>query len=211
MLTTAKKFNYIILFSALIIIIIMAVSFLLHFVLDIPFRHLTADPNILTNSPIYFGFISQTGIIFWSAAATTSFIFAYLTKIYQNEKKQYYFFIFTGLLISWLMIDDCFLLHEGILPGIGVPQTIVLLVYILAVLYYLFRFKNLILKNTPFILLILSFGCFGISAFIDVFFHFENPNLIDTVLEDGSKFIGIILWLAYILSCERLLIKSEEQ
>ncbi len=209
MLTTAKKFNYIILFSVLIIIIVMAVTFLLHFILDIPFRQLMADPNILTDSPIYFGFLSQTGIFFWSGAATTSFIFAYLTKIFQNKNEQFYFFIFTGLLISWLMIDDCFLLHEGILPGIGVPQKIVLLVYVVGVLYYLFRFKNLILKNTPFILLVLSFGCFSVSVFIDYFFHFITPNIIDTVLEDGSKFIGIILWFAYILSCERLLFTNE--
>lgn len=210
MLTTAKKYNYIILFSVLVIVTVISVSLVLHFVFDVPFRQLTADPNVLTDSPIYFGFMSQTGIIFWSAAATTSFIFAFLTKIYRNEKEKFYFFIFTGLLISWLMIDDCFLLHEGVLPAIGVPQKIILLFYVLVVLYYLFRFKNLIIKQTPYILLILSFGCFGISVFIDYFFYFENPNLIDTVLEDGSKFIGIILWFAYVLSCERLLFISDK-
>lgn len=209
MISTAKKFKHIIFFSIVITVVVMAVMVSLHYFLDVPFRQLTADPIVLSDSPIYFGFLSQAGIILWSAAATVSFVFAYFTTVFKNGKSQFYFFIFNGFLISWLMIDDCFLLHEGILPGIGISQKLVLLLYAVVVIIYLFRFHKLILQKTSFILLILSFGCFGISALIDLIFHFETPNIIDTVLEDGSKFIGIVLWLAYILSCERLLVKND--
>lgn len=210
MLSTAKKFKSILIFSILAILVVFAVVFALHFILDVPYRQLMADPNILTDSPIYYGFLSQVGILLWSATATTCFIFAYMTVFLKLEKVKLYFFIFSGLLISWLMLDDSFLIHEGILPGLGVPQKLVIMVYVLVVLFYLYRFKNLILKHTPYLLLAIAFIFFTISVLVDFIFYFETPNIIDTVLEDGSKFIGIVLWLAYILSCERLLTKSEE-
>lgn len=205
MLSTAKKFKSILIFSILAILVVFAVVFALHFILDVPYRQLMADPNILTDSPIYYGFLSQVGILLWSATATTCFIFAYMTVFLKVEKEKLHFFIFSGLLISWLMLDDSFLIHECILPNLGIPQKLVMLVYVLVVLYYLYRFKKLILKHTPYPLLTISFIFFSVSVVIDLFLDFETPNIIDTVLEDGSKFIGIVLWLAYILSCERLL------
>lgn len=191
-------------------LIVFAVVFALHIIWDVPYRELMADPNALTDSPIYYGFLSQVGILLWSATATTCFIFAYMTVLLKAEGERLYFFIFSGLLIFWLMLDDSFLIHEEILPGLGVPQKLVILIYVLVVLFYLNRFKKLILRHTPYLLLAISLFFFAVSVVVDLFFNFETPNIIDTVLEDGSKFIGIVLWLAYVLSCERLLNNREK-
>ena len=108
------------------------------------------------------------------------------------------------------MLDDSFMIHEFISPNLGVPQKLVMFIYVLVVLYYLYRFNKLILRHTPYLLLTISFIFFSVSVVIDLFLDFETPDIIDTVLEDGSKFIGIVLWLAYILSCERLLTNREK-
>ena len=53
------------------------------------------------------------------------------------------------------MIDDCFMLHEDVLPGLGIPQKVVFLFYGVLVLIYLVKFREIILK-TPFILLLFA-------------------------------------------------------
>lgn len=206
---SANKLNrntYVFLFSVIIACLTLLV--VLHFAQDVSYRQLTADPNNLGKLPFYSGILSQIGIFFWSAIITTSLVFAYINRFYRQDKHVRSFFIWSALIVLWLAIDDCFLFHEDVLPSLGIPQKVIVFSYGLMVLVYLYEFKGLILK-TPFILLLAAFGCFGLSVFIDFFLHFEGETYIDSLIEDGAKFTGIVLWFAYIFNCKSLVLKEK--
>jgi hypothetical protein len=173
---------------------------------QVSFRDLTADPNVIANQPFYIGLLSQLGLFFWSAAATLSFSFAFFSKRLVKDKVLTSFYIFSGVIVSLLMIDDCFMLHEDVLPGLGIPQKVVFLFYGVLVLIYLIKFREIILK-TPFILLLFAFGGFSLSALIDLFFHFETSNIWDSFIEDGAKFTGIVFWVSYVFQTNKLIFK----
>lgn len=174
---------------------------------QVSFRDLTADPNVIADQPFYIGLLSQLGLFFWSAAATLSFTFAFFSKRLVNDKVLTSFYVFSGVIISILMVDDCFMLHEDVLPGLGIPQKVVFLIYGILVSIYLMKFYKIILK-TPFILLLFAFGGFSLSALIDLFFHFETSNIWDSFIEDGAKFTGIVFWVSYVFQTNRLIFKE---
>lgn len=176
---------------------------------QVSFRELTADPNVLADQPFYTGILSQLGLFFWSSAATLSFTFAYFSKrIIKNEAITSFYFA-SGIIISILMLDDCFMLHEDVLPRLGIPQKVVFLFYGLIVLGYLGNFYKIILK-TPYLLLLMAFGGFSLSTIIDLFFHFETGSFWDSFIEDGAKFTGIVFWVSYVFQTNKLIFKKKE-
>ena len=174
---------------------------------QVSFRELTADPNVIANQPFYIGILSQFGLFFWSAAATLSFTFAFFSKRLVKDKVLTSFYIFSGVIVSLLMIDDCFMLHEDVLPRLGIPQKVVFLFYGILVSSYLVKYYKVILK-TPYILLLMAFGGFSLSALIDLFFHFETSNIWDSFIEDGAKFTGIVFWVSYVFQTNKLIFKE---
>lgn len=174
---------------------------------QVSFRELTADPNAISDQPFYIGLLSQLGLFFWSSAATLSFTFAFFSKSLVKDKAIRSFYIASGIIISLLMFDDCFMLHEDVLPSLGIPQKIVFIFYGILVLGYLLKFYKVILK-TPYILLLMAFGGFSLSAFIDIFFHFEITSFWGSFVEDGAKFTGIVFWVSYVFQTHKLIFKK---
>lgn len=174
---------------------------------QVSFRELTADPNVIANQPFYIGILSQFGLFFWSAAATLSFTFACLSRCIVKNKTLSLFYLISGIIISILMLDDCFMLHEDVLPRLGIPQKVVFLFYGILVSSYLVKYYKVILK-TPYLLLLMAFGGFSLSAIIDLFFHFENIDFWGSFIEDGAKFTGIVFWGSYVFQTNKLIFKE---
>lgn len=170
---------------------IIGAVFLFHSVEQVPLKVLTRDITATADLPFYTGILSQLGIFIWAA---TSAICLFSSVMISN--KTYHNFMLLSAVISlYLGLDDAFMFHETVLPSIGIHQKIVVMSYGLLMLLFLWKFSKAILK-TEFLLLGLAFLCFGISIIVDNFL-WDNSELVTNLLEDGSKFTGLVAWLTY--------------
>ncbi|MFQ4146674.1 hypothetical protein [Chlorogloeopsis sp. ULAP02] len=164
----------------------------------IPISTLTRDPLAIANAPSYWGAISNLGILMWCAAVVIPWFSFKLLQQTKNNKEFSRFFLFSGCLTSILLLDDLFLLHEGMFPHrLNISEKFVLLGYGIIISFYLIKFRKVILK-TNFILLVLALGFFGFSAIFDSLpFGGWLENEDQYLVEDGLKFLGIVSWLTY--------------
>ncbi|GAB4544162.1 MAG: hypothetical protein Tsb0014_38140 [Pleurocapsa sp.] len=162
---------------------------------DIPIMDFTRDPLSIVDAPVYLGFLSNIGILFWAAGATICFFAAAIINQIKHKTINFYFLLFAGVITTILLIDDFFLLHEEVFPKyFDLAESQAFLIYLLLVLAYLVFFRNKI-ASTDFLLLGLSLFSFASSAIADEIFvaHFRGKFLI----EDGCKLLGILTWTAY--------------
>lgn len=158
---------------------------------------LTRDPIAVFEGPFYIGLLSKIGIIFWcSSAAICLFTFSVLHRK-NNHNDMSSFILFLGLMTSFLLLDDFFLLHDRIFPLLfHINEKVIFSVYGLALLICLIRFNKTILK-TEYFILIFAFGFFVLSLINDRNFLPVSENL-HYLFEDGSKLLGIICWFTYL-------------
>ena len=165
----------------------------LHFWRGVPIPNMTRDPLAVVNAPIYTGFLSQIGILFWSySAAICLFCAKVMPKNTGNAGVRLFLFI-SGLLTLVLCLDDSFQLHEIFFPHIGLPQKIIFLGYFLMVFFWLVIFHEIILK-TEYNLLVMALFFFGLSIIID---ELNLKGIELHIFEDGAKLVGIVSWLVY--------------
>jgi hypothetical protein len=159
----------------------------------------TRDPADILNVHPLTGVISNLGAILWAAAATIClFSWAILRKSV-GETRFSTFLLCSGLITTFLLFDDFFLLHDYIFPRyLGVQEKIVFIGYAGLILWGTVVFWKDILK-TEYLILLIALGFFGLSLFIDAFqYRIESivgPSRI--LFEDGFKLLGIVGWLGY--------------
>jgi hypothetical protein len=174
-------------------VVLVGIVYLLHLWLGIPISTLTRDPTAVAEVPPYTGFLSQIGVLFWFASAIVCIYSSRILLMSSGITEPGRFLFASGFLTMFFVLDDVFLFHEEIFPGIGIPERIVLISYGGLILLWLVRFYVTIFE-TDFIFLGLAFGFFGISLLLD----YLNPPFIDPYLfEDGTKWAGIVSWFAY--------------
>lgn len=190
---TWKTFGVILIIAAVIAVVV----FMLCRQYGLLVEDFTRDPIF----PPYLGFVSQLGILVWAGAAATCALGAAVLKV-QNEKPRqgaansglhYRFLVCSTLLTLMIGVDDAFMLHDHVLPHIGIHELLVYGVYASAALVYLAVFAKAILR-TEFPLLFVAFGGFGLSVIADYLFSVEGAPF---WFEDGVKGIGILCWFAY--------------
>ncbi len=159
----------------------------------IPILDLTRDPARTLRAPFYIGLLSHIGVLLWcSSAAICLFSFALLRKDI-NDRELQSFFLFAGLITSVLLLDDLFQFHEHVFPiYLHIPEKVIYIGYGTMTLLYIIRFKQMILKTEP-LLLLFAFGFFGLSIVIDAIIILPLHDL----FEDGFKLLGIVSWLTY--------------
>ncbi|MFK5978222.1 MAG: hypothetical protein QM488_04985 [Rhizobiaceae bacterium] len=142
--------------------------------------------------------------MFWVATASVSLFSALLFFAMKLGSTLIKFALTAGLLTGWLALDDAFLLHETVLPSLGVPQNAVLAVYVVLTLSYLMASWRVVL-NSDFWLLLVGGSALVISLAVDTVFHSLNPMLV--LLEDSAKFFGIVCWASFhITTLARILV-----
>jgi hypothetical protein len=161
---------------------------------DIAVASFTRDPLAIVDAPPYLGFLSNLGIILWSAAAAVC-LFAFSLLSRRGASGDIRAFVLLGGLISLLLLlDDLYMLHEYFYPRLGIFEKLAFAGYGVLVLVYLIGFRRKI-GDTRFVYLFCALGFFALSLIIDRLPETMLP--MHHLFEDGSKFLGIVCWLSY--------------
>lgn len=151
---------------------------------------------------VYDGAMSLLGIMIWAATSALS-VLAGLVYLRRSDRKAALFAVHAALVAAFLALDDAYLLHEIVLPQLGIPQTIVIGLHGGIILSYLWLQRAFM--GAPYRWLLgLALFAFAVSVGVDQLFHSILPIWI--VVEDGPKFIGIVCWflLHLMIHTERL-------
>jgi len=143
---------------------------------------------------VYYGFMSNLGIFLWIATSAVCLFSAIILFQKKTKKDLATFALLGGVLSGVLGFDDAFLVHETIMPELGVPQFAVLMVYLILGLAYAFVSRKIIFQNEFWILGLAAIGVGG-SLFIDQVYHSIESGAI--IAEDSAKFFGIFNWFLF--------------
>jgi hypothetical protein len=146
---------------------------------------------------VYYGVISNLGVMLWMAAAAICLFTALMAYTARAGSARTGLFVAGGLFTLWLGIDDFFLVHEEVLPQVGIPQIITYAAYAATGLVYLFVAWRFILTSRLSLFLVAGFGLAG-SMGLDAIVDSEAPFWV--FLEDGLKFVGIAFWVGFHVS-----------
>lgn len=138
----------------------------------------------------YYGFVSNIGILYWWGAAVACG-FAAMLLHRGGHRRDAVFLGAAAMLSGALSIDDLLLLHERILPRIGVPQLGVLAAIALTSLAYLGAYRRRLFRRGDLVFPV-AMACLGLSLALDVLIA-EQPYPV-LLLEDALKFLGIAGW-----------------
>ncbi|MDJ0612932.1 MAG: hypothetical protein QNJ29_04595 [Rhizobiaceae bacterium] len=154
----------------------------------------------------HYGFVSTAGILLWAATAAIGLFVAAVLFLTQAKVQTILFPLFCGLLTGWIGLDDAFLLHETVLPSFGVPQNLVISIYlILGCSYAALNIRQILRRD--FWILAMGATALAISIAVDVVFHSLNPMLV--LLEDSAKFFGIFCWTSFHITSFVSLLKEQ--
>lgn len=143
---------------------------------------------------VYYGLVSNLGIMLWTTAAATCLFAALLLVNIGRRGAEPVFLAAAGLFTGWLALDDFFMIHEDVLPLFGVPQPLTYAGYAGAAALYLLLSWRQILRFRP-LLMAMAMALLGASVAIDVLVHSEST--LHVFMEDGAKFLGILAWTAF--------------
>jgi hypothetical protein len=164
----------------------------------IPVATLMRDTVSLAGVGPWTGLISNVGILFWCASTTLCFATTAVSHQQHNTTNRA-FYLASGLLSAFLMVDDFFVLHESFRDYLGFPEKAFYAFYLIFFGLYFLRYGRYIL-TTDFLLLGLALGflgaSFGLDNFQDQITRFV-PFSYYYLIEDGLKLIGIINWFGF--------------
>jgi hypothetical protein len=180
----------------------LSVIFLAAFQSRFTYQELFNDPADIVGFHPFFGMVSMLGLFGWAAAAGISFL-TYAVIRDDDPGALRRFFFTAGVFTLFLMMDDAFMLHEQVLPrGLGIRERYIKMAYLVAAGAFGIVFMKQLLSNNP--VLLIAAGLFFAGSFA-----FDNPVVLSAlgffesgfvlyVVEDGSKFTGIVLWLTWL-------------
>jgi hypothetical protein len=143
---------------------------------------------------VYYGFVSNIGLLLWSGTAAACLVIGMAFFAAAKSQAITRFALSAGILTGWLALDDMFLVHEKVLPALGVPQPLVIATYMLLALVYAAASWRFIFQQEWWILALGS-SALALSIFVDLVFHSPLPAFV--YLEDSAKFFGIFCWCLF--------------
>lgn len=192
--------------SLLVATISLAIVLFLHIGKGLSYSILTRDPIQIFNGYAFEGFLSSIGIIFWSATVGVCFISALLT--HGEKEKEFKFYILGLAFSSLLLLDDCFMFHDIILPDyFHISEFLIYALYAVLAVLFIIYFKNIVFL-TPYYFLFLAVTFLGLSIAIDVVVNYVDLTN-HYFYEDAAKFIGIVNWWIYFSSVSYLTAKGK--
>lgn len=179
----------------------------LHFVHDVPVPKMTRDVAVIGGVHPLAGFLSNLGILGWSASAAVWVFSAFVLRERGAHAQATFAFAF-GLLSCFLTFDDLFQFHESLAPRyLGLGERTVYALLAAAILSSLVFFRKLLLSSRIGLLAV-SFVLLGSSVSIDVLSPWiGRMGHWHYLLEDGLKWLGIAAWAAFCFSwCKEALL-----
>lgn len=162
---------------------------------NLPFAYFMRDPIQTADLRPFAGFISQLGIMAWTASSAIAMLGAALVSRFDTEPHRVRFLLLFGVLTATLAADDTFIIHES------VPfSEFLLFAFYGASLFAIVYFSARILIAHHGWLLLLAVLALGGSVLVDQLQHSLEPILGDwrIFVEDGLKLLGAFLWLVFI-------------
>lgn len=143
------------------------------------------------------GLVSTLGVFVWvGTAAICAFCASLLGR--RGERESSRFLGFAAAITAYVAFDDFFQMHEIILPSIGLVEKYTYLTLGAGVVYFLYRYRSLVLAG-PVLILIASLGLLGLSVIVDTI-H-ERAQQLDnnwmTFAEEALKWLGLICWSGF--------------
>lgn len=161
-----------------------------------PIATLTRDPLAVANAPVYWGVLSNLGILLWAGAAAVSLFAVFLLKRLSSDREGRRFLLLAGLLTTFLGLDDLFMFHERVFPTyLLMRERYVLLFYVLLMLGLIWSARRVIRESFHLPLLLACFFFMGSLAIDKVD---ESTLPMHHIFEDGAKFLGIVFWCYYL-------------
>ncbi len=170
---------------------------------NLPIYDFTADTNAANGTPFYTGLLSTLGLLTWAGAAAVAYTGSVIaarggivtrSRDPQATIVERGYLRFMAIFSLVLCLDDALMVHEVVLPTyLHLPEITAYVGYLAAAGYAAWRYADRI-RASEYGILLASLGCLGISIVTDMLLPHSNPTVL---LEDGSKFAGILLWLAY--------------
>ncbi|MBK7896373.1 MAG: hypothetical protein WAS33_04700 [Candidatus Promineifilaceae bacterium] len=163
----------------------------------IPPANLLRDTSSLAEVAPWIGLVSNVGALLWCAAVTVCFA-GTAVATQQNDLLNRRFFLASGLLTAFLLVDDFFVLHESFRDYLGFPEKAFYAFYLIFFSLYFVKYGRYILK-TDFLFLALGLAFLGASFGLDNIQEIIiNYAPIDYyLLEDGLKLLGIVNWFGF--------------
>ncbi len=143
---------------------------------------------------VHYGAVSNGGVLIWFSSAAILLFSALVLTSKKGWDQVTRFLTIAGLLTAWLTLDDFFLIHEDVLPKLGVPEPVTYAAYASFGLAYLALSYRQILQHR-YVMLGLAMGFLGMSAGIDFLFH--SASDLRLFIEDGAKLLGITAWFSF--------------
>jgi hypothetical protein len=159
---------------------------------------LTRDPTSVAKLNPLTGVLSNLGCLVWGASAAVWLFCATLHR-QRNATQKFRFALSSGLLSAYLTFDDLFQFHDVLARDyFGIPENAVYAALVIAVGFYLFVFRGLLLKSDG-MLLLFSFALLGWSMSVDAIFERWLLSLGHWLvfLEDAIKWLGIVAWCVF--------------
>jgi hypothetical protein len=150
-------------------------------------QELTRDPDAVSGLGSDVGSLSMVGLSMW--AATVAVLALTGTVVHTRRKRRY--LLSTAVLLGWLLLDDAIMIHDNLLPSLGVPDGVTYLVYVGVAMAWLLTFRREIAESEV-ALLVVAACAFGLSMTADVLNRLP-------VFEDYVKLVGIATLLLYAL------------
>jgi hypothetical protein len=164
---------------------------------------LMSDPTAAAGVPFYTGCLSQLGILLWCATATTIWLACFILGGSARERGQTRrFLLLSGAFVTVLMLDDLYLLHEEVIDTyLHVPEDVLLVGYAVLGVVFLWSSRSEILRG-EYGLFLLGLGLLGASNVCDLvpdalYAGVKGMQKAETLIEEGSKLIGVATWLAF--------------
>ncbi|CAN5748066.1 hypothetical protein BH20ACT6_BH20ACT6_07840 [soil metagenome] len=144
---------------------------------------LTRDPTAIAGVPWWTGAVSRLTNLGWAVAATANILAGRVAAPSRRLP-----LLLLGLLCGALAIDDTMLVHEAILPRIGVPEDLLLAAYALAGLALAWSWFWSTWRAEVTAAFVAGAAALAVSVAVDL----VSKELF--LLEDGAKLIGVLAW-----------------
>lgn len=183
---------------------VLVVIYLITRLVDIPYSDLTRDAAATLEGPWYTGALSNSAIaLLLVGAGIAVFAASLLPDVSGRSRKG----LLNGLALVVIVFaaDDLFMLHEAVYPEFGISSELAFAIYGLAMLAIIWIWRDVILRASDWVYLLLAALALGVSVVIDVVLE---QGLLDLpfsgeLIEDPAKILGMVLMSLYLVTTAR--------
>ena len=149
-----------------------------------PAAFFTREPQRALQGPFYAGIFSNLGGLVWFGAAAIVSFAASLKPLGRGA-------LILAALLTWAMgLDDVFMLHDEVYPRLYLHEAIVSALYLGTIGVIVLRYHRQLSRSTL-IGIAVTVIFWVLSVVLDNFVRGFGQ-----LPEDGSKFIGVVVWAA---------------